>query len=89
MDEDIQNGDVGAKRARRHGGVSDSFLNHSPHAAGGVDGDIFALPWRICTPLLLPALRIAEFDPEYAAVAAARLIEQNGTVELAHFAGDE
>src|SRR5882757_2479240 len=38
---------------------------------------------------ILPALRVAEDDPEDAAVAAARLVEQHGTVQLAQFPCDE
>ena len=39
--------------------------------------------------LSLPALRIAEHDPENAAAADPRLVQQNGAVQLAEFAGDE
>jgi hypothetical protein len=39
--------------------------------------------------LFFPALRITEHDPEDAAIAAARLVQQNGAVELAQFARDE
>src|SRR5882724_5094754 len=39
--------------------------------------------------LFLPALGIAEHDPEDAATAAARFVEQNSAVELAQLAGDE
>ena len=42
--------------------------------------------WR---RLFFPALRIAEHDPEDAAVAAARLVQQNGAVQLAELARDE
>jgi hypothetical protein len=44
---------------------------------------------RECPALLLPSLRIAEHDPEHTAMATARFVEQNRTVELAQFARDE
>jgi len=44
---------------------------------------------ELAASLPLPALRIAEYDSEDAAIAAARLIQQNSAVELAEFACDE
>jgi hypothetical protein len=39
--------------------------------------------------LLFPALRIAKNDAKQAAVATAWLVQQNRTIQLAQFAGDE
>src|SRR5579859_400834 len=37
----------------------------------------------------LPALRVAEHDPEDAAAAAARFVQQDGAIQLAQFTRDE